>query len=133
MRSDTGWYLLAAGVLALGVSGSLTRAYGEWARDLVARNASNLQQVVSRADSYLAMAEMILGSSDQSWTRAVQSRLDYASRQAQMARSRVQASRAQMERVQRTAIGTARRSVIRCASMNNAHVARAFVSSPENF
>jgi hypothetical protein len=133
MRSDTGWYLVAAGVLALGVSNSLARVNGQWARDLVARNASNLERVVSRADSYLAMAEMILGSSDHSWTSAVQSRLDYASRQAQMARSQVEVSRARMERAQRTAIGTARRSVIGCASMNNAHFARAFVSTPENF
>jgi hypothetical protein len=133
MSSDKGWYLVAAGVLALALGNSLARLDGQWARDLVAQGASGVQQVVSRADSYLAMAEMIFGGSDHSWTRAFHRRLELVSGQAQMARYRAEVTRAQMERGHGNTLRAGHQRIIRCASMNNAHATGVFISSTENF
>jgi len=134
MSSDRGWYLVAAGVLALGLGNSLARLDGQWAGDLVAQSVSGYQQAVIRADTYLAMASMIFAGHDQSWSRVFPTRLDLAlaSSQAQIGRHRAEMTRARAL-AHRITVNAGQPPVIHCASMNNAHAARALVSSTDSF
>jgi hypothetical protein len=132
MSSDRGWYLVAVGVLALGLGNSLARLDRQWAGDLVAQSVSSFQQVVTRADSYLAIASMIFAGNDQSWSRVFPTRFELASRQAQIAGYRAEKIRARAEAL-RIAVNAGRQPVNHCASMNNAHAFRAFVSSADSF
>jgi hypothetical protein len=132
MSSDRGWYLVAVGVLALGLGNSLARLNGQWPGDLVAQSVSGYQQVVIRADSYLAMASMIFAGNDQSWSRVFPTRLELASSEAQIGRYRAEMIRARAH-AHRITVNAGQPPVIHCAAMNNAHAARAFVSSGDSF
>jgi hypothetical protein len=131
MSSDRGWYLLAAGVLALGLGNLLTTSDGLWARDLVVQSAATFEQSLSKAETYVAMAEMLLGAGgDHSWARAVHTRL---SRQAEMARHRAEVAQAQMERAHGLAIGAGRQQIVHCASMNRVGAPQVLISRAGNF
>jgi hypothetical protein len=132
MRCDRGWYLVAAGVLALGLGNLLTTSDGLRARDLVMESAARFDESISQAETYVAMAKMLLGArGDQSWAHAVHTRLSLASRQAETARHRAELAQAQMERAHGLAIG--RQQIVHCASMNRVRAPHVSISSAENF
>jgi hypothetical protein len=121
MSSARGWYWVAAGVLALGLGNLWTSSDGGWARELVVQSAARLEQSISKAETYVAMAEMLLGASGD------------RSRQAEMVRHRAPMAPARMERAHRLAIGTAGQQIVHCAPMNRVPAPQVLISSAENF
>ena len=97
MASDRGWYLIAVGVLALGLSSSMLNSHPDWMRNLTDRSVASADRFSAQAERYLGMAQILLGRSEASFGPA-QSMLghmqadlgvmqaDVARHQAEMAR-----------------------------------------------
>lgn len=97
MASDRGWYLIAVGVLALGLGNSTLNSHPDWLRNLTDRSAASAERMSAQAERYLGMAQILLGRSEASFGPA-QSMLgrmqadvgvmqaEVARRQAEMAR-----------------------------------------------
>ena len=69
MASDRALYLMAVGVLALGLGNSLANHQPDWLRNLADHSISTAQQVSGRAQGYLGMAQFMFGRSDAGFGR----------------------------------------------------------------
>jgi hypothetical protein len=109
MRSDKAWYWLTAGVLALGLNGAYQDGQLDWAHCLAGRATSLVQRVSDRSLRLVAMAEVMLGRSPDSFgrtevvlqriqTKLVCQRVAMAQRQVAMAQVRRQLVEASLQR-----------------------------------
>src|SRR5579864_6815853 len=69
MRSQTGWYWLAAGVLALGLNGAYQDGQLGWVHCLADRAAAVFEQASERGLRAVTVAELILGRSPETLGR----------------------------------------------------------------
>jgi hypothetical protein len=115
MVSEKAWYLVAAGVLALGVTNGYVSQGENWARVLAERSISILDGVSSQTMRLANLAETIVGRNDSNFAGVeasmarVQTHLacvqtTMARRQAEMARRQADFARSQAERARATAI-----------------------------
>jgi hypothetical protein len=109
MRSETGWYWLAAGVLALGVNGAYRDGQLGWVHCLADRAAAFVEQASERGLQAVTTAEVMLGRSPETLGRTeatfqklqskmVAQRVAQAQRHIAMAQARQQIAQAQMQR-----------------------------------
>ncbi|HEV2716604.1 MAG TPA: hypothetical protein VGU64_15190 [Terriglobales bacterium] len=90
MNSDSGWYLVAVGVLALGISNS---SVGDSARGFLDRAAAVADHVSARAIQAVAVAQLMSDRGDAGWAHA-QSALAKAQVRMALAQARINARRA---------------------------------------
>jgi hypothetical protein len=69
MRSENAWVWLAAGVMALGLNGMYQDGQLGWAHSEACRAEQYADQVAARGLQYVAMAEVMLGRSAESFGR----------------------------------------------------------------
>jgi hypothetical protein len=109
MRSQTGWYWLAAGVLALGLNGAYQDGQLGWVHCLADRAADIVGQASERSLRIVTVAELMLGRSPETLGRTeaalqklqgkmVAQRVAQAQRQIAMAQARQQIAQAQLQR-----------------------------------
>jgi len=109
MRSQTGWYWLAAGVLALGLNGAYQDGQLGWVHCLADRAAAVFEQASERGLRAVTMAELMLGRSPETLGRTeagvqklqskmVAQRVAQAQRQIAMAQARQQIAQARLQR-----------------------------------
>jgi len=109
MRSQTGWYWLAAGVLALGLNGAYQDGQLGWVHCLADRAAAVFEQASDRGLRAVTMAELMLGRSPEALGRTeaafqklqskmVAQRVAQAQRQIAMAQARQQIAQARLQR-----------------------------------
>ncbi|HKS72141.1 MAG TPA: hypothetical protein VJQ82_03020 [Terriglobales bacterium] len=67
MASDRGWYLIAVGVLALGLSNSMLNSHPDWLQTLTDRSVASAEHLSGQAERYLGMAQILLGRSQASF------------------------------------------------------------------
>jgi len=70
MASDRGWYLVAVGVLALGLGNSLANRRPDWLQSLADRSAATIERASAEAERYLAIAQLMLGQGESGFGRA---------------------------------------------------------------
>jgi len=58
---EQGWYLIALGVLALGLSNSLANRVPGWLQQVSGRSIATAEHLSGCAQQYLAMAQIVLG------------------------------------------------------------------------
>jgi hypothetical protein len=103
MASDRALYLVAVGVLALGLGNSLANHQPNWLRGLADHSISTAQQVSGRAQGYLGMAQFMFGRSEAGFGRTqallgtVQAHL--GEMQANLARHQAEMARMQAENI----------------------------------
>jgi hypothetical protein len=109
MRSETGWYWLAAGVLALGLNGAYQDGQLGFVHCLADRATAFVEQASGRGLRAVTMAELMLGRSPETFGRTeatfqklqskmVAQRVAQAQRQIAMAQARQQVAQAEMQR-----------------------------------
>jgi hypothetical protein len=109
MRSQTGWYWLAAGVLALGLNGAYQDGQLGWVHCLADRAAAVFEQASERGLRSVTVAELMLGRSPETLGRTeaalqklqskvVAQRVAQAQRQIAMAEARQQIAQARLQR-----------------------------------
>lgn len=109
MRSQTGWYWLAAGVLALGLNGAYQDGQLGWVHCLADRAAAVFEQASERGLRAVTVAELMLGRSPETLGRTeaalqklqskvVAQRVAQAQRQIAMAEARQQIAQARLQR-----------------------------------
>jgi hypothetical protein len=109
MRSEKGWYWLAAGVLALGLNGAYQDGQLGWVHCLANRATTVIERFSQRSLHTLAMAEWMLGRTpetvgrteaafQQMQSKMVAERVAQAQREIAMAQARQQIVQAQMQR-----------------------------------
>ena len=109
MRSEKGWYWLAAGVLALGLNGAYQDGQLGWVHCLADRATAAFEQLTARSLSVVTMAELMLGRSPEALGRTeaafqklqgkmVAQRMAQAQRQMAIAQAHQQIAQAQMQR-----------------------------------
>src|SRR6266567_6933389 len=109
MRSQTGWYWLAAGVLALGLNGAYQDGHRGWAHVLADRAAGVVERASLRGHHFVTMAEVMLGRTPADFgrteaviekiqDRVVCDRVARAQRQIAMAHVREQLAEANLQR-----------------------------------
>jgi hypothetical protein len=109
MRSQTGWYWLAAGVLALGLNGAYQDGQLGWVHCLADRAVTVFEQASERGLRAVTMAELMLGRSPETLGRTeagfqklqskmVAQRVAQAQRQIAMAQARQQIAQARLQR-----------------------------------
>lgn len=109
MRSEKGWYWLAAGVLALGLNGAYQDGQLGWVHCLADRATAAVERLSARSLSVVTMAELMLGRSPEALGRTeaafeklqgkmVSQRVAQAQRQVAMAQARQQIAQAQLQR-----------------------------------
>jgi hypothetical protein len=96
MNSDRGWYLVAVGVLALGISNS---SVGDSARGFLDRAAALADHVSARAIQAVAVAQLMSDRGDAGWAHA-QTAVAKAQVRMALAQARIEAKRAVSTRVQ---------------------------------
>jgi hypothetical protein len=92
MKSDRGWYLVAIGVLALGITNS---SVGGSARGLLDRVAVVADHVSARAIQAVAVAQLMSDQGDASWAH-VQTALAKARVRMAVAQAKMHAKRAML-------------------------------------
>jgi hypothetical protein len=99
MASDRGWYLIAVGVLALGLSNTLVNSHPNWLGSLTDRSVVTAERLSGQAERYLAMAQIMLGRSEAGFgsTQAILGRLQAHLGEVQANLSRRQAEMARVE------------------------------------
>ena len=124
MASEKAWYLVALGVLALGVSHSFINSHADRAGCLVSRSDALVSQISGQALRYVAVGEMILGREETGLVRTqtamarVQTRVaaaeaEVAHQQAEVICLRSQRVRVLVnERMQRAVVACPRQEVI---------------------
>jgi hypothetical protein len=90
MNSDRGWYLVAIGVLALGIT---NLSVGDSARGFLDRAAAVADHVSARAIQAVAVAQLISDRDDAGWAHA-QSALAKAQVRMALTQARINARRA---------------------------------------
>jgi hypothetical protein len=109
MRSETGWYWLAAGVLALGLNGAYQDGQLGWVHCLADRAAAFVEQASERGLQAVTTAEVMLGRSPETLGRTeatfqklqskmVAQRVAQAQRQIAMAQARRDIAQARLQR-----------------------------------
>ena len=109
MRSETGWYWLAAGVLALGLNGAYQDGQLGWVHCLADRAAAFVEQASERGLPAVTVAELMLGRTPETLGRTeatfqklqskmVAQRVAQAQRQIAMAQARRDIAQAQLQR-----------------------------------
>lgn len=109
MRSEKAWVWLAAGVMALGLNGMYQDGQLGWAHSLACRAEQYADQVTARGLQYVAMSQVMLGRSPETFgrteaalqrlqTKAVCQRTAMAQREMAMAEARGQMIQAQVQR-----------------------------------
>ena len=105
MNSDRGWYLVAVGVLALGISNSVISDSARGFSDRAAAVADHLSAEAMRA---FAVAQLMSGRGEPSWAHA-QATIARAQTRLALVRAKIDAKRAVSTRVHSwCAIGTRR-------------------------
>jgi hypothetical protein len=124
MASEKAWYLVALGVLALGVSHSFLNSHADWTRCLADRSDALVDEVSGQALRYVAVGDLILGRGETGLARTqtvmtrVQTRVAAAEtraarQQAQMVCLRSQRVRLLVnQRMQRAVVACPRQKVI---------------------
>lgn len=99
MATDKATYWLAVGLLALGVNSTFQNQEVQWAHDLADRTSLAAEVLAQRGLGYLAMAEVMLGSSPAQSPRlqAALARLQAKTAHAEGALASREASRAMVE------------------------------------
>lgn len=109
MRSEKGWYWLAAGVLALGLNGAYQDGQLGWVHCLADRAAALVEQASERSLHLVTTSELMFGQSPetlgrtQAAFRKLQSKMAarqvaQAQRQIALAQARQQIAQAQLQR-----------------------------------
>jgi ribosomal protein L27 len=130
MRSDKAWYWLAAGVLALGLNGAYQDGQLGWAHVLADRASAAVERVTLRGQSFLAMAEVMLGRDSTAFARTegtiervqnkiVCARVAQAQRQIAMAHVREQLAQARVQ--QKLAMAQMKMDRMRTISIDRAN------------
>jgi hypothetical protein len=102
MVSEKGWYWVAVGVLALGVSNSFVNRHTDWAHGLADRSTQLVGQLSGHADRYAVMLETIFARGETGLARTqttvarVQTRVAFV--QADMVRRQADIVRLQTEK-----------------------------------
>jgi hypothetical protein len=118
MVYEKAWYLVAAGVLALGISNGFVSRGENWARGLAERSSSIVEGASSQTMRLANFAETIVGRNDSSFARVeasmarVQTHL--ACVQTTMARRQAEMARRQAERARRIASQQVRGALVIC-------------------
>jgi len=110
MAVERGWYWVAAGVLALGINGSLADRYTDLVREARNESVAIGNQLTGAAIGYLAQFQTGLGSQDRSvrvrqavlnseQNRVVCVKADVSRRQMERVRARVEMARQRVEQV----------------------------------
>ena len=102
MANERGWYLIALGVLALGLSNSMN-SHPDWLRSIAGRSVASAQRFSAQGERYLGMAQILLGRSEVSFGPAQsmvgRMQADLGVMQADLARQQVEMARAEVESV----------------------------------
>ena len=113
MNSDRGWYLVAVGVLALGISSSVISDSARGFSDRAAAVADHLSAEAMRG---LAVAQLMSNRGDPGWAHA-QGTIARAQTRLALVRAKIDAKRAVSTRVHSwCAIGTRRQVTVALSS-----------------
>ena len=134
MRSDKAWNWLAAGVLAMGLNGAYQDGQLGWAHVLADRTTVAVERIALRGQSFLAMAEVMLGRNTDTFSdsfgrtetalervqnRIVCDRVARAQRQVAMAHVREQLAQAKVQ--QKLAMAQMKMDKVRMISVDRAN------------
>ncbi|HST12061.1 MAG TPA: hypothetical protein VLL05_16920 [Terriglobales bacterium] len=134
MRSEKAWYWLAAGVLALGLNGAYQDGQLGWAHVVADRATAAVERVNVRGQRFLAMAEIMLGSNNDTFSNSfshaenvlervqnkiVCDRVAHAQRQIAMAHVREQLTQARVQ--QKVAMAQMKWNKMRMISIDRAN------------